>query len=98
MTMSEKRLWIFVNGEVNDLQRLRECLQPGDVFIAADGGYRYLEQLGLVPVRVVGDLDSLPPEQVNLLEGQGVIIERYPVEKDETDLELALLRASGRRV
>jgi thiamine pyrophosphokinase len=93
MTMSEKRLWIFVNGEVNDLQRLREFLQPGDVFIAADGGYRYLEQLGLVPVRVVGDLDSLPPEQVNLLEGQGVIIERYPVEKDETDLELALLRA-----
>ena len=93
IAMSEKRLWIFANGEVNDLQRLRECLQPGDIFIAADGGYRYLEQLGLVPVRVVGDLDSLPSEQVNLLEEQGVIIERYPVEKDETDLELALLRA-----
>jgi thiamine pyrophosphokinase len=91
-TDSEKRLWIFVNGEVPDLQLLRLLLQPGDVFFAADGGYRFLEQLGLVPQRVIGDLDSLSAAQVNLLEKQGIIIERYPVEKDETDLELALKR------
>lgn len=91
--MSEKRLWIFINGELNDLQRLRKFLQPGDVFMAADGGYRYLEQLGLAPERVVGDLDSLTGEQVKKLENLGITIERYPVEKDETDLELALKRS-----
>jgi thiamine pyrophosphokinase len=91
--MSGKRLWIFVNGELNDLQRLRKILQPDDVYFAADGGYRYLEQLGLVPERVVGDLDSLTAEQVKKLENQGITIERYPVEKDETDLELALKRS-----
>ena len=88
----EKRLWIFVNGELNDLQRLRGFFQPEDVFIAADGGYRYLEQLGLVPERVIGDLDSLTVEQVDLLENRGIKLERYPIEKDETDFELALKR------
>jgi len=87
-----KRLWIFANGEVSDLQRLRGLIRPEDVFIAADGGHRFIEQLGLVPERVVGDLDSLPAEQAVELETRGIILERYPVDKDETDLELALKR------
>ena len=90
--LREKRLWIFANGEVTDLHRLRRMLQPEDVFIAADGGYRYLEQLGIVPECVIGDLDSLSEEQVSSLEHQGIPIERHPIDKDETDLELALRR------
>ena len=90
--LTEKRLWIFANGEVNDLQRLGGILQPEDVFIAADGGYRYLEQLDVVPECVVGDLDSLSTEQVSSLVKLGITIERHPINKDETDLELALRR------
>ncbi len=60
--------------------------------MAADGGYQFIKRLGLVPQRVIGDLDSLPAEQAVELENRGIILERYPIEKDETDLELALRR------
>ena len=89
---SKKRLWIFANGEINNLQRLGGFIRPEDVVIAADGGYQFIERLGLIPQRVIGDLDSLPVEQAAALENRGIILERYPIEKDETDLELALKR------
>ena len=58
----------------------------GDLVIAADGGYRYLQQLGLTPHILLGDFDSLgePPAlpDVELL--------RHPVRKDDTDTGLAL--------
>ncbi len=89
-----KRLWIFANGEVQNLHRLRDIIRPGDAFIAADGGYRYLAQLGLVPALVIGDLDSLLAEEIAQIQDAGIQVERYPIEKDETDLELALKRAA----
>lgn len=90
-----KRLWIFANGEVQNLHRLRDIIHPGDAFIAADGGYRYLAQLGLAPDLVIGDLDSLREEEIEQIQGAGIRVERYPIEKDETDLELALKRAAA---
>jgi thiamine pyrophosphokinase len=39
---------------------------------------------------VVGDLDSLELTLVNELAAAGVMIERHPVAKDQTDLELAI--------
>ena len=57
---------------------------PGDLVIAADGGFAALEGLGLSPDLVVGDFDSLgyvPPHPH---------IVRHPAEKDDTDTALAL--------
>ena len=87
------RAVIFVNGEVQDPAALRPWLQPDDYLMAADGGTRHLLALGLLPRVIVGDLDSLAPELVAQLREQGVILERHPVRKDETDLELAIRRA-----
>ncbi len=56
--------------------------EPGDLLIAADGGLRHLERLGLAPGLILGDFDSLgyvPP-------GAAV----FPVEKDDTDAMLAV--------
>jgi thiamine pyrophosphokinase len=39
---------------------------------------------------VIGDLDSLFPEDIDQLTRMGVPLERYPVDKDETDLELTI--------
>lgn len=84
------RAVVFVNGEVRDYMALAAWLQPGDYLIGADGGTRHALALGLRPHAVVGDLDSLEPDTVAALAAQGVEIERYPVAKDQTDLELAI--------
>lgn len=90
------RAVVFVNGEVRDYAALQGWLQgwlqPGDYLIGADGGTRHILALGLRPDAVVGDLDSLAAETVAELAAQGVAVERYPVAKDQTDLELAIER------
>jgi len=93
MNTAYQRIWIFANGCLPQPERLRPYLRPGDGLIAADGGQRYLAQLGLQPERVIGDLDSLSPAEVAALQVAGIILERHPVDKNETDLELALNRA-----
>ncbi len=92
-----KRAVIFANGELQNAGRVKACLSDDDFFIAADGGYCHLKTLGLLPHLVIGDLDSLPDDEQQALTSAGVEIKAYPAEKDETDLELALLEAVGRR-
>ena len=46
--------------------------------------------MGIAPDVVVGDFDSLSPDQLNRLKASGTDIIRHPVRKDDTDLELAL--------
>jgi thiamine pyrophosphokinase len=58
-----------------------------------DGGLNHLEALGLAPALLIGDLDSVTPDQVQRAQAAGAEIRRYPPAKDETDLELALLAA-----
>ena len=87
------RLIIFANGLVPNLDSARNLIQPGDVLYAADGGTRHVLALGLIPSVVIGDLDSLKPEERELLEARGVEIQQYPRDKDQTDLELALKHA-----
>lgn len=93
MTETIQRIWIFANGGIPDIERLRGLIQPGDRLIAADGGCHPMRKMGLTPERVIGDLDSLLPEEIEQLARSGVPLERYPVDKDETDLELAINRA-----
>ncbi|MFN8464657.1 MAG: thiamine diphosphokinase [Caldilineaceae bacterium] len=86
------RAVVFVNGEVRNYTALARWLRPGDHLIGADGGTRHILALDLMPDAVVGDLDSLEPATVTKLIAQGVDVERYPVAKDQTDLELAIER------
>ena len=64
-----------------------------DLLIAADSGARWLDASGAVPDLVIGDLDSVDPALLDRLAGAGVTIERHPVEKDASDLELAVAHA-----
>ena len=56
---------------------------PGDLVIAADGGYLACQRAGIVPDLLLGDFDSLleQPDFGNILQ--------VPVEKDDTDTFLA---------
>jgi thiamine pyrophosphokinase len=73
----------------------------GALVVAADGGADVALALGLRVDLAVGDLDSISAEALAALEAAGTPIERHPVEKDASDLELALraaLRLGARRV
>lgn len=91
-----KKAVIFVNGKLQNASRVKACLKDDDFLIAADGGHRHLKTLGLLPHLVIGDLDSLPENEQQALTRAGVEIKTFSPEKDETDLELALLEAVGR--
>ncbi len=87
------RALIFVNGELADPAAFNALLRADDLLIAADGGARHLEAMGRRPQVLVGDLDSIDPALVADYERHGVRIERHPVAKDQTDLELAIEHA-----
>ena len=63
--------------------------------IAADSGIDHAKRLGLTPDVVVGDLDSVSVEGLAWVTDLGVPIHRYPTDKDQTDLEIALDTAVG---
>ena len=84
---------VVANGELDGTLAPRLSGIAFSRIIAVDGGAAHCIRLGLRPDLVVGDLDSLEPGlQARLMEA-GSAFERHPAEKDETDLELALLRA-----
>jgi thiamine pyrophosphokinase len=87
------RTVIFANGEFPNPQITRTLLRPDDLIIAADGGTRHALSIGAPPHVVIGDLDSLSPDDQARVEAAGSPIVRFSPRKDETDLELALLHA-----
>lgn len=88
--MKPGRAVIFANGELPDPAAARAILRSDDTLVAADGGLHHLQKLGLYPSLLIGDLDSVSAADLQPLADRDVSILRYPPEKDETDLELAL--------
>ena len=98
MSVTHTRALVFANGDLNDGPAVQSALDyaSGAIIVAADGGARLALACGLVPDIVAGDMDSLTAEELDDLRARGAEIGRYPPEKDETDLELALLAAVRR--
>jgi thiamine pyrophosphokinase len=84
---------IFANGDLVNARRAMAAAQSADMVIAADGGVRHCTRLEIRPAVVIGDLDSLTQSQLATLKAQGTELIHHPADKDETDLELALLHA-----
>jgi thiamine pyrophosphokinase len=66
------------------------AIPPGALVVAADGGADHALALGLRVDVAIGDFDSITSEGLAALERAGARVERHPVAKDATDLELAL--------
>ena len=81
------KITIFANG---DFPSTDISIPPNEMILAADGGARHCMKIGITPHVVIGDFDSLSDEEIATLEAAGVQLIRHPVDKDETDLELAL--------
>ena len=83
---------IVAGGDPIDPTVLDRLPHPAYV-IAADSGLDHAERLGLSVDVVIGDFDSVSPNALERAQAGGALLEAHPVDKDATDLELALERA-----
>jgi thiamine pyrophosphokinase len=91
---------IVADGDVSPTDAAARGLLPAYptdlLVIAADGGLRKAELLGLRPSLVIGDGDSLAPDAPAELAARGIELRLHPRDKDESDTELALREAIAR--
>jgi thiamine pyrophosphokinase len=91
---------VLADGDVEPRDRL-DAAWPGwsdgvSLVVAADGGARHADILGLTLDVWVGDGDSIPDGAIRRLAADGVAIEQARVDKDESDTELAIHAAIER--
>ncbi|MFN5059735.1 MAG: thiamine diphosphokinase [Chloroflexota bacterium] len=87
------RILIVANAPVVPDRRMQQLATQANSIIAADGGALALQRAGIQPHILIGDLDSVSDIHVATLAGVGTEIRRFRRDKDETDLELALMAA-----
>ncbi|MGI9119082.1 MAG: thiamine diphosphokinase [Acidimicrobiales bacterium] len=92
MPARARRAIVLAGGDPVEAE-LADELPAGAYVIAADSGVEQAERLGLVIDLAVGDFDSVRPASLEAAEAAGCRVERHPVAKDHTDLELGLLAA-----
>jgi len=80
---------LVVAGGSAPTRRAVEAIPPGARVVAADRGADHALALGLEIDLAIGDFDSATPAAVEA----ALKVERHPVDKDATDLELALRAA-----
>lgn len=86
---------VFAGGEPVDA-RWHAHVPATALVIAADSGLVHAQALGRSVDLVVGDLDSVPGKALDRAVAAGAQVERHPVDKDKTDLELAIDAAVAR--
>lgn len=84
---------ILAGGTPPSLELLKEEMEESAFIICADSGADCLFNYKIIPKYLLGDFDSINSDAFNFLLSSNCIIERYPVAKDCTDSELALLKA-----
>lgn len=84
---------ILSGGNSPSIELLKEELMESSILICADSGANCLFQYDIIPDYLIGDFDSINPEALKHFYNSKSIIEKYPVEKDDTDTQLALLKA-----
>ncbi|AOY77364.1 thiamine diphosphokinase [Clostridium formicaceticum] len=83
---------IVANGDINCLRYIEGTIS-NKYIICADGAARYLRRIKVVPNLLVGDFDSIHPEDLGWMQQQGVECRKFPSRKDQTDTELAVAYA-----
>ena len=64
--MNEKQIVIFANGDLPHAEKLRPILAAASQIIAADGGLRHLEKMGIPPHMLVCGVAIFLLEKIQL--------------------------------
>ena len=97
--MPQLKVMIVADGDP-DPQAMKRAHAPDGgsrpIVISADGGAHAAEAAGWLPDLIVGDADSLSDSDVERYRALGVSVDLHPLEKDQSDTELALDAALAR--
>ncbi len=88
MSLSSDRP-VLIIGSGEDVPQNPPVIRSSAV-ICADGGAALARSWGLIPSMILGDWDSLDGTTKKYWQGRGVPMQRFPIAKDQTDLELAV--------
>jgi thiamine pyrophosphokinase len=83
---THRKAVVFAGGGMH----LHPVVDDDALVVAADSGYDNARSAEIAVDVLVGDMDSISPEGLLHAEQHDVAIARYPADKDETDLELAI--------
>lgn len=89
-----KRVIIFANGEYSSLDFYHNHIKNDDYIICADGGTNTALEAGIIPDLVMGDFDSIENDVIEKLSLEKTQFIKFSSEKDESDLELSVLKAA----
>lgn len=82
---------LIVSGGNVDILFLKELLKEKyDCIIAVDKGIEALHELNIKPNYIVGDLDSVNKDIINIYRNENIPIQEHNPEKDYTDTELGI--------
>ncbi|WP_106497667.1 thiamine diphosphokinase [Lentibacillus sp. Marseille-P4043] len=84
---------IVGNGPLELIPDLISFERDVDVWIGADRGALTLIKHHIMPDYAVGDFDSINPEEKAYIKRKAKWYKEYPIEKDQTDLEIAISKA-----
>lgn len=88
--MNKKNAILISNGDIIELDRLKEMGNKSDFILSADGGTDYCLKASLMPNMVIGDLDSISKESLSLIREKKIPLAKFPTKKDATDTELSV--------
>ncbi|CCB90049.1 thiamine diphosphokinase [Simkania negevensis] len=86
--ISVEKIAVIANGAVADYDALLPALKGYDQYIAVDGGLHHCAALGVTPLFLIGDMDSVEPDMKAKFPNVKEL--KFKRDKDATDLELAL--------
>ena len=88
--------YIFCPSQALNREKINIPENHGDIYIAADSGITTAFEFNITPDVLIGDCDSIQTKNIILPEdNNGIKIIKYPAEKSDTDLMLAVKYALG---
>lgn len=89
--MKKKGICLIISG--GEFAKLSPEYLKADYVIACDKGLDHADKYGIRPDIVIGDYDSVSPENLDKIKNGEVKSIRYPKEKDDTDTMIAMKHA-----
>ncbi len=81
---------IIANGDLEYTQRIKKIITSARLIVCCDGGARHLRALSIIPTVIIGDFDSILPDDKLFFSQKEIETVAFPSRKDQTDTDLCV--------